>query len=209
MRTYKAMAVLLGYPEREWLAALPELAQVLEDERRANQDALQRVGPLFARLHATPLLVLQADYVDTFDRIPAHSLHLFEHIHGESRARGQAMADLVGEYARRGLEIGVRELPDYLPLFLEYLSLLPDDEARDWLGHVTGVLAAIGARLAERGSAYRGAFAALARLAPARAGSTPAPVRDMERLLAATPPAPDGVEPLFVPNGMRPPEGRP
>lgn len=199
MRTYKVIAVLLGYPERAWLTALPEFERVLEEEGRDNHNAHTALGPLLGHLRATPLLTLQVEYVDTFDRAPAHSLHLFEHIHGESRARGQAMADLVDAYAQRGLAISGRELPDYLPLFLEYVSFLSDGEAREWLRHVAGVTAAIASRLARQGSAYAAAFDVITRIAPSRASFKPAPARDMEQALAATQPAPDGVEPLLVP----------
>src|SRR6185312_7416131 len=100
-------------------------------------------------------------YVATLDRNPAHSLHLFEHVHGESRDRGQAMVDLLGEYRRGGFEPQGSELPDHVPLFLEYLSLLQADAAEALLGEAIHVLAAVGDRLARNASPYAVVFGVL------------------------------------------------
>jgi nitrate reductase molybdenum cofactor assembly chaperone NarJ/NarW len=89
------------------------------------------------------------------------SLHLFEHVHGESRDRGQAMVDLRALYARHGYRLATDELPDYLPAFLEFLSYLPEDEARKLLADTSHIIEAVGARLKKRGSAYAAAFYAL------------------------------------------------
>src|SRR5690606_16374998 len=114
------------------------------------------------------LLDLQAAYTELFDRSRALSLHLFEHVHGESRERGQAMIDLGQHYVDRGYVIQSSELPDFLPLFLEFLSLLPAAEAREWLAEPVHVLAALEERLSERRSPYAAVFQALTRLAAAR-----------------------------------------
>ena len=103
-------------------------------------------------------------YVECFDRGRNLSLLIFEHIHGESRDRGQAMVDLLRIYREHGFELAAKELPDYIPLFLEYLSQRPEDEALDLLRDALPVLNLLRARLAERGSAYAVLFATLARL---------------------------------------------
>ena len=127
-------------------------------------------------------LALQERYVATFDRGRAHSLHLFEHIHGESRDRGQAMVNLAATYADKGLVIDRAELPDYLPLFLEFLSCCAPSEAIDLLAEPVEVIAAIGQRLKEKGSPYSAVFEALVALSRAR------PRQDwMNALLASTP----------------------
>ena len=76
---------------------------------------------------------LQERYVASFDRGRARSLYLFEHVHGESRDRGQAMVNLLEIYRRHEFELNARELPDYIPLFMEYLAQRPDGEALDLL----------------------------------------------------------------------------
>src|SRR5690606_5631788 len=147
---------LLGYPEQDWLDALPELSAVLPPDARA------RLAPLFDFLNQdTDLIERQECYVATFDRRPAHSLHLFEHIHGESRDRGQAMVDLRNEYLKHGLEPAANELPDYVPLFLEFLGQIPAGAAEDLLGDAIHVLARLGDKLAEDGSPYACVFAQL------------------------------------------------
>ena len=89
------------------------------------------------------------------------SLHLFEHVHGESRDRGQALVDLRAQYEKAGLVPDTTELPDFLPLFLEYVSTLPAAEARDALAQPAHIFAAMAERLRKRHSAYEAVFRAL------------------------------------------------
>ena len=95
-------------------------------------------------------------------------MHLFEHVHGESRDRGQAMIDLKAQYAAHNLFMGAAELPDFVPLFLEYLSVLPAQEAFDTLGQPAHIFAALAERLRKRESAYEAVFRALVALAAAK-----------------------------------------
>ncbi len=161
MRTLKVLSALLCYPTSELIEALPELQEVIDSDQDlggASKAALQR---LIADLLQTELIGLQQRYVELFDRGRALSLHLFEHVHGESRDRGQAMVDLLHLYESHGFALDVRELPDYLPLLLEFLSLIPAEDAADQLRDASPVLALLGARLVERQSAYRAVFDAL------------------------------------------------
>jgi len=150
---YRLLAALLSYPEQEMLDALPELRSLVSGSRE--------IQTLLEEFQSTPLHVLQERYVDLFDRSRALSLHLFEHVHGESRDRGQAMVDLAQTYATRGMSVAGSELPDYLPAFLEFLSLLPPREGRNLLNETSDILRTLGDRLAERGSRYAAVFAAL------------------------------------------------
>jgi nitrate reductase delta subunit len=161
MKTLKVISRLLCYPRLDMLGALGEMAAALEAERLLPADLRRRIGALIAEFRITDPYVLQEDYVNLFDRGRAVSLHLFEHVHGESRDRGQAMVDLVDLYRRHGFELSARELPDYLPLFLEFVSERPVDEARELLADAAPVVALIGERLALRGSRYAVLFDAL------------------------------------------------
>jgi nitrate reductase delta subunit len=200
MKTFKVLSLLLCYPETDWLAALPELETVLKDESETNGDAAARMAPLFALLRESSLIELQENYVATFDRNPSHSLHLFEHIHGESRDRGSAMIDLLEEYWKRDFDASSSELPDYVPLFLEFLSLLPLDEALELLGDAVHVLATIGRKLDANGSPYATAFQLLEALSPVDAQElAEPPVRDMDEAMEMFGPSIDGVEPLMNP----------
>ena len=161
MKSLKLLAVLLGYPTQELVDALPEIARRLTDDgalRPSTQDAL---AGLVAELRREDLLDLQERYVARFDTGRATSLHLFEHVHGDSRDRGQAMVDLNAMYERAGYRLAGSELPDYLPALLEYLSTRPLKEAHELLADCAHIVRAIGERLAQRGSRYAAVFAAL------------------------------------------------
>jgi nitrate reductase delta subunit len=200
MTHYRILSALLLYPEVDLVAALPELESGLIPQMRA------RVAPLLTHLAENDLITLQQEYVQTFDRTPSHSLHLFEHIHGESRDRGQAMVDLMEEYKKHGLEMTGDELPDFVPLFLEFLSQLGDEgEAGRLLGDAVHVLAHLGRKLATNGSPYACVFDVLEALSPvaAEALSEP-PIKDMDEALETFGPGADGVEPLLKPQALGP-----
>ena len=112
-----------------------------------------------------PLLDKQAQWCEIFDRGRATSLLLFEHVHAESRDRGQAMVDLLAQYEKVGLQLDCRELPDHLPLYLEYLSVLPEAEAREGLQNIAPILALLGGRLKQRETPWYQLFDALLSLA--------------------------------------------
>lgn len=160
----RALARLLDYPSEPLLGHLDELSAALSD---APVAAARRgaVRPLLGRLAAADLFESQERYIDTFDRGRRTSLNLFEHVHGDSRDRGQAMVDLLEMYRAEGIELATDQLPDYLPAFLEYLSVLPAGRAREQLAEVTHLVRAIGAVLARRASDYAGAFDLLLALA--------------------------------------------
>ncbi|TFH86354.1 nitrate reductase molybdenum cofactor assembly chaperone [Billgrantia azerbaijanica] len=146
----RALARLLEYPDAELQAGANELAAVFAAERRLARGLRERLVDWCRRLAAAELLDLQAGYVGLFDRGRATSLLLFEHVHGESRDRGQAMVDLLAEYEAAGFGLDARELPDHLPVFLEYLSTRPEEEIGSWLGDIQHILALLAARLEER-----------------------------------------------------------
>jgi len=190
---YRVLSALLSYPDSELVAALPELQAALDARQRAQ------LAPLFALLGGSDDLIgLQEQYVATFDRRPAHSLHLFEHIHGESRDRGQAMVDLREEYLRHGLLLDTSELPDYVPLFLEFLGQIAPADAAALLGDAIHVLARIGGKLAGNGSPYAGVFGVLRTLTDTVPQPLPEPPEgEMEETMVTFGPEADGTEPAL------------
>ncbi|WP_370660102.1 nitrate reductase molybdenum cofactor assembly chaperone [Massilia atriviolacea] len=195
-RHYQVLSSLLLYPEPELIAELPSLANAMAHSPALHAPLL----PLFAYLSDGALIDLQQNYVTTFDRNPSHSLHLFEHIHGESRDRGQAMVDLMEEYKRGGLHMTGDDLPDFVPLFLEFLAQQTTEEAARLLSDAVHVLAHIGRKLAANASPYAGVFAVLEHLSPvAPEELSEPPVRDMDEALETFGPGADGVEPLLKP----------
>ncbi|MCC7549409.1 MAG: nitrate reductase molybdenum cofactor assembly chaperone [Burkholderiales bacterium] len=159
--TLKALSALLVYPCAELQAATGEIRSVLSAERALPPQVLESLDVLLRRMSGDDLMDLQAEYTALFDGSRSLSLHLFEHVHGESRERGQALIDLAGEYMKRGFVISANELSDFLPLFLEFLSFIEPTEAREWLGRPAHVLVAMEERLRERGSPYAAVFHAL------------------------------------------------
>lgn len=201
MKTLKVLSILLTYPETEWLEALPEMEKAIAEEAAFNGRASDQLFPLFSMLRRLSLIELQEIYVATFDRNPSHSLHLFEHIHGESRDRGSAMINLLEEYWKHDFDASASELPDYVPLFLEFLSLLPVEEALPLLGDAVHVLAAIGRKLEKNGSHYATVFQLLEALSPVAALElAEPPVRDMDEAMEMFGPSVDGMEPLLKPS---------
>ncbi|MFA6051062.1 MAG: nitrate reductase molybdenum cofactor assembly chaperone [Methylobacter sp.] len=161
MLTLKVLSLLLSYPEAEMLEALDEMSAVIGQENLLLEDHKKSVLALIDSYRGADLLDLQEQYVALFDRGRFLSLHIFEHVHGESRDRGQAMVNLLQMYEANGFELSTRELPDYIPLFLEFLSQQTKAEAVQLLQDAMPVLSLLGARLTERGSEYRVIFAAL------------------------------------------------
>ena len=164
-KSFQILALLLAYPTVEIQAASCDFGEILSDEGLIPAEHLPALEQLIEEYRTRELLDLQERYVMLFDRTRSLSLHLFEHVHGESRDRGQAMVDLKAMYEERGLEIDSKELPDFIPLFLEFLSTLPDAEAIELLGQPAHVIAALGERLTKRESSYAAVMQALAAMA--------------------------------------------
>ncbi|WP_297829394.1 nitrate reductase molybdenum cofactor assembly chaperone [Thermomonas sp.] len=153
MSLLKLVGVLLDYPQDALWEHGEELLAAAEAPRLSKARRAQLVAFVRELLETDPLEA-QERWLLLFDRGRSMSLLLFEHIHGESRDRGQAMVDLISAYRKNGFELSARELPDYLPLLLEYLNQRPAEEARDWLKHVSHIVGLLAARAGERGSPY-------------------------------------------------------
>lgn len=159
--TLRALGALITYPSPELIAALPEIGAVLAGSQLLPAPERVQLAGLIAEMRTTDGIDLESKYVELFDRGRATSLHLFEHVHGESRDRGTAMVELKQIYANAGYELTTNELPDYLPVILEYLSCRNLAEARAMLGDCAHILRDIGEALVRRSSRYAAVFAAL------------------------------------------------
>jgi nitrate reductase delta subunit len=166
--TFKALSALLTYPTAELQQSAGEISEVFDAQRQIPGRIREQLHKLLTELASGDLYDLQERYVLLFDRTRSLSLHLFEHVHGESRDRGQAMIDLKAQYEQAGLAMSAAELPDFVPLFLEYLSALPPSEACDMLGQPAHIFAALAERLRKRHSSYEAVFRALVALAAAK-----------------------------------------
>ncbi len=158
MISVKIIGLLLDYPDESLWAAREELISALHSADELDQPGCDRLARFIQSYCAQPLLDAQEAYCELFDRGRATSLLLFEHVYGESRDRGQAMVDLLGQYRAAGWELASRELPDFLPLYLEYLAALTAEQAGAGLQDIAPILALIGARLRQRENHYAELF---------------------------------------------------
>ncbi len=161
----RALSRLLGYPDAELRLHLPDLKAALHSENAVGQTRLAELDALIDALSAADGLDVEAAYVELFDRGRSTALHLFEHVHGDSRERGPALIDLAQTYESAGLYLAPDELPDYLPAVLEFVSTQPPCEARAFLGETAHILNALFTALQQRRSAYASAIGALLELA--------------------------------------------
>ena len=191
MKTFKILSALLAYPEAELLEFAGEFAAVLEGEGLLSASDRRALEDFIVGLTGFDLLEAQERYVSLFDRNRSLSLHLYEHVHGESRDRGQAMVQLGELYRLHGVEIGAHELPDYLPLFLEFLSMLPLKASSSLLSEAVHVVAALRERLTQRGSPYAAVMRAVEVLA-----AKPAERAAIEEVLTMLKPEADSLEAL-------------
>lgn len=163
--TLRVLAHLLSYPNAALREHMSELRDALLGEAVLTATRLAELDALMNTLAHGDGIDNEEAYVDLFDRGRATSLHLFEHVHGDSRDRGPAMIDLAQTFEKAGLYLAPGELPDYLPVMLEFVSTQPPAEARAFLGEMAHILNAIFAALQQRQSGYASIFAALLELA--------------------------------------------
>lgn len=177
-KSLRVLAAVLGYPDGQLRSNLLEMRHLLQDERALSPSRLAELDALMDMLWGGDALEAEADYVGLFDRGRSTSLHLFEHVHGDSRERGPAMIDLAQTYEKAGLILAAGELPDYLPAVLEFASTQPVREARAFLGEMAHILNAIFGALRHRNSPYASVFGALLELAGEKAQPVKPPAEE-------------------------------
>lgn len=163
-KTYKIFSILLSYPTEELKKSVDDMIDILKyDGLLSNQD-IKCITHLISFIKNNDLLYLQEYYVSIFDRKKDFSLYIFEHIHGDSRERGMAMVDLKDFYKKSDLSVLTNELPDYLPLFLEYMSLISENEAKSLIGEIVNIIAILSRKLNIINSDYSYLFASIEKL---------------------------------------------
>lgn len=191
MISFKAIGALLDYPTSELQAAADEIERALIEERAIPAAERDGVRVFIERLRRSEVMDLQEYWISLFDRSKRLALHLYEHSYGESRDRGQAMVNLALTYRMNGFELNVAEMPDYLPLFLEFLSVVPEAHARRYLTQAIEIIEALRIRLEERDSPYAALISALVTLASREADDLV-----VEEILAGEPQDPADLEAL-------------
>ena len=169
----RVLAHLLRYPDAELRAHLDELSDALQTEAALPGHRMAELQALIRRLGTQDPLQVESDYVELFDRGRSTALHLFEHVHGDSRDRGPAMIDLIQTYEQAGLYLGPEELPDHLPVLLEFASTQPPAQAREFLAETAHIVRSIFSALLKRQSPYASVLAAVLELAGEKAEPVP------------------------------------
>lgn len=176
--TLRALARLLSYPDDQLRSEFDALVGAIDEEGALPAARRNELRALITGLQRQDPLEVQARYVETFDRGRATSLHLFEHVHGDSRDRGPAMIDLAQTYEKAGLFLAPEELPDHLCVVLEFASTQPPALAKAFLGEVAHILNAIFSALLKRESPYAAVIAAVLELAGQKAQAVAIPVEE-------------------------------
>lgn len=163
--TLRVLAHLLRYPDTEFRANVAEMQQALKDEAALTPTRLAELDALLRHLAQHPAMEVESEYVELFDRGRRTALHLFEHVHGDSRDRGPAMIDLIQTYEKGGVYLSSDELPDHLPVVLEFASTQPAPQAREFLGEIAHIVRTIFSALQAKQSPYASVLAAVLELA--------------------------------------------
>ena len=169
----RVLGILLGYPDAHFRSLLPSLVYAIDAENALPAARRAELRAFIGEMERADPIELEARYVELFDRGRATSLHLFEHVHGDSRDRGPAIIDLTQTYEKSGMLLGPNELPDHLCVILEFASTQPPALARDFLGEMAHILNAIFSALRKRESRYASVLAAVIELAGHKAEAVP------------------------------------
>lgn len=167
--TLRVLAHMLRYPDAELRSHITEMQEALRSEAALSANRLVELHALLQSLTTQPALDVESEYVERFDRGRRTALHLFEHVHGDSRDRGPAMVDLIQTYEKAGLFLGATELPDYLPVVLEFASTQPPQQAREFLSETAHIVRVIFSGLLKSNSPYASVLAAVLELAGEKA----------------------------------------
>lgn len=161
LKTYRILSLLMTYPNEEIYAFLPQANAALQEEDLLNAEAISGVDVFIDFFAQKPLTFWQEFYVQLFDYSRSVSLYLFEHVHGDSKDRGQAMVDLIELYKENGLQINQSELPDFLPVFLEFLAIQTSVKAIEYLAEIIDIVGFIHSKLEEKDNPYQYLLAAI------------------------------------------------
>lgn len=154
MEILKVISLLMAYPEQTTVDNYELMREVIVADKNIDDSNKLLLTNFIDRLVKQDLLDVQEQYLDLFGRGSSTSLLLFEHVHGQSRDRGQAMVDLLDRYQQKGFELSAKELPDYIPLFLEFLAHCETEQSLEWLNEINHILAVLEERIHTRGSHY-------------------------------------------------------
>ncbi len=164
LKTYKILSLLLSYPNKDLQNFLSVVDAELKIEKLLASEKIGEIEKFTGHFSKMDLTDWQAEYVQLFDNSRSASLHLFEHIKGDSKDRGQAMVDMLEFYKENGMQLSANELPDYIPAFLEFLSTLKKEKAAELLAEPVHIIQRIYLALKEKDNPYQDVLSAIVSL---------------------------------------------
>ncbi|MFR9751244.1 nitrate reductase molybdenum cofactor assembly chaperone [Nocardia sp. 004] len=190
---WRIAALLLDYPSEQTLAMADQVATAAAGLPEGVREPLREC---LAYLRNTPPLRLAATYVETFDLRRRASLHLTFYAYGDTRKRGMALLRFKHAYRHAGVELGEQELPDHLPVLLEFAATVDPIGGERLLGEHVPVLELLRLSLSDTGSPYAGVLAAIGATLPP---PTTADRRRIAELAAQGPPEEEvGLDPFAL-----------
>ena len=154
MQVFAVISKLIDYPDSELIENLDSVIEYIKDSSEIATDEKEILMEFVSWMRSHTSIKLQETYVETFDMVPEHDLHLTHHIFGDDRQRGPALIDLSEHFKNEGLEVKEGEIPDFLPLLLEYASTLDDIKSREFLGDAKKIITIIADNLDKAKSPY-------------------------------------------------------
>jgi nitrate reductase delta subunit len=154
MQVFAVISKLIDYPDSELIENLDSVIEYIKDSSEIATDEKEILMEFVSWMRSHTSIKLQETYVETFDMVPEHDLHLTHHIFGDDRQRGPALIDLSEHLKNEGLEVKEGEIPDFLPLLLEYASTLDDIKSRAFLGDAKKIIKIIADNLDKAKSPY-------------------------------------------------------
>jgi nitrate reductase molybdenum cofactor assembly chaperone NarJ/NarW len=154
MQIFNVLSKLIDYPDDELMENLDSVIEFVKESTEINDSEKRTIMEFISWMGVHTSIGIQQAYVETFDMVPEHDLHLTHHIFGDDNGRGPALIDLSELFKAEGLEVKKGEIPDFLPLILEYVATLDDMESRIFLGDVKKIVKVIADNLDEAESPY-------------------------------------------------------
>jgi nitrate reductase delta subunit len=187
----QAAAVCLGYPDQDVIATSGLLRAALAESAPRE---VENFEPSLAFWESSDPSTIQTHYVDVFDLSRKHSLYLSYWTDGDTRRRGEVLAAFKQRYRRSGFLVNTRgELPDYLPMVLEYAAIVDPVDGTALLQQYRSSVELLRLALVERGTPYAGVLTAVCSTLP---GPSPADRKAVMAMAAAGPPTETvGLEP--------------
>lgn len=150
--TFEIISSLLLYPNEEWMSELPDICSLITSLK--DLELKEKINSFVRSVQKKGIIALEQEYIETFDFGNNTNLYITYDKYGEQRERGQALLSLKQLYESEGCEVIEQELPDYLPLVLEFLSVASEENTHKLIYSLGPVIEIISENLNKTKSDY-------------------------------------------------------